>query len=317
MKKIIISSIAVLFTVVNLSAQEEETRSNVQTFTPSKLLSKGQWDVKSFWGVYTQTKQTDARSNKISIQRQTFLTNTNEIYTGISENSRVNLGLIFQIRSNQNGGDNFYDALGVFRFKSDERNTRSGITTFAPSIRVQPFKNIGNFSLTSSFFIPIFKETPTFNGNTQANGELERTPYLDQRSFAWETKFFYDKTFGADKWQLFTEIDFKYNFGEDANEASANENEGERFANESLFLPLSAFLSYFPSSKSTVFINMQQAFLISLGNDFEQNSTAWGVGFKYQLTPVINIETSFSDIFRGVNFQGVGETYSLGLRALF
>lgn len=325
MKKLLPFCSLLLLPFVTITAQDDTELSNIQEFTPSKLLKKGQWDIKSFWGVYTQTKQTDAGSRKVDILRQTFLTNTNEIYTGVSNNSRINLGLIFQIRSNQNGGNNFYDALGVFRFKNDQRTTRSGLATIAPSIRVQPFRSIANFSLTSSLFIPVFEETPTFTGNTLGNGDPERTPFLDQRSFAWETKFFYDKTFGANKWQLFTQVDFKYNFGESSPEASENENADERFAGESVFLPLSAFLSYFPSSKSTVFVNVQQTFLISIDNPrfegdeegFSQNATAWGFGFKYQLTPVLNVETSFSDIFRGENFQGVGETYSIGLRALF
>ncbi len=312
--KNIFAVIVTLLTIFNYSFSQE--KSNVQTFTPSKLLAKGQWDIKSFLSVYTQTEQTDGGSNREDVLRSTFLTSTNEIYTGIGSNSRINIGLIFQIRSNQEGGDDFYDALGVFRFKNDELDTRSGFTTIAPSIRFQPFKNIGNFSITSSFFIPIFKDTPTFTGRIDNSGQPERTPFLDQRSFAWENKFFYDKTFGGDKWQLFTEVDTKFNFGEDSDEADDDENSSERFANESLFLPLSAFLSYFPSSKSTVFVNLQQSFLIDLGNNFDQNSTAYGFGAKYQLTSALNIEASFSDIFRGENFQGLGETYSIGLRLI-
>ena len=35
------------------------------------------------------------------------------------------------------------------------------------------------------------------------------------------------------------------------------------------------FLSYFPSTKSTVFVNAKQNFLIDLGNDFSQNATVF------------------------------------------
>lgn len=34
----------------------ETEKSNIQTYTPSKLLDKGQWDIKFFNGLYTQTK---------------------------------------------------------------------------------------------------------------------------------------------------------------------------------------------------------------------------------------------------------------------
>ncbi len=276
--------------------------SNIQEFTPSKLLKKGQWDIKFFNSIYTQTEQTDEGSTSVTIDRQTFFTNTTEIFTGVSENSRINIGFIFQVRANTYGGAGALEALS---FKNNTTDARSGLTTIAPSIRIQPFKSVANFSFTSSFFIPVFEDVPN-------------APYLDKRSFFWETKFFYDKTFGGNQWQIFTEADFGYNFGEKGVDADpASENISERFANNSLFVPLSAFLSYFPSAKSTVFVNAQQAFLFDLGNDFSQDFTQLGFGGKYQLTQVLNLEASFGKIVRGNNFQGLGQTFSLGLRALF
>ncbi len=289
------------------NAQEEETKSNIQTFTPSKLLKKGQWDIKTFNGLYTQTKKTDEGSKSGTIPRENFFTSTNEVYTGISETSRINVGLIVQVRSNTFNGSK---ALSVGKLKNDRINSRFGVSQIAPSIRIQPFKNIGNFSVTSSLWIPVFKDAPGV--------------FLDQRSLAWENKFFYDRTFGGNKWQLFTEADFKFNFGDSLADADSDENGGERFAGDSLFLPLSVFLSYFPSSKSTVFINAQQAFLIGFDNEFavggenfSQRFTSLGLGAKYQLTRVTNLEASYSNIVTGHNLQGLGQTFSLGARFLF
>ncbi|MCH7525499.1 MAG: hypothetical protein IIC74_11020 [Bacteroidetes bacterium] len=293
-----------IFTAITFSgfSQEdtEKQKSNIQEYTPSKLLKKGQWDIKFFNSLYTQTKKTNAGSNSVSIPRETFFTNTTEIYTGISENSRINIGFIFQIRSNTFGGA---DALDVFKFE-DNASARSGLTTIAPSIRVQPFASTPNFSFTSSVYLPIFKD--------KANA-----PYLDKRSVFWETKFFYDNTFGDDKWQIFTEVDLGFNFGEKSTDADADSNVIERFANNSLFLPFGVFLSYFPSTKTTIFVNAKQAFLIDLGNDFSQNYTSLGFGGKFQLTRVLNVEASFDKFVRGNSFQGLGQTFSLGLRALF
>ncbi|PSG90683.1 hypothetical protein [Aurantibacter aestuarii] len=295
---------ALSFTAI---AQQDSTgvaKSNIQEFTPSKLLRKGQWDIKFFNSLYTQTRQTGERSEANTIARQNFFTNTTEIYTGVSTNSRINVGVILQARANTYNGQ---DAFSVFAFENDLQDSRSGLTTIAPSIRIQPFAKVSNFSLTSSVYLPVFKDEPNAS-------------YLDKQSVFWETKFFYDNTFAQDKWQIFTEADFGFNFGQSAEDALANNdnvNIGERFANNSLFLPLSAFLSYFPSSKSTVFVNAQQAFLIDLGNNFEQNYTQLGFGGKYQITEVLNLETSYGKIVRGVNFQGLGHTFSLGLRALF
>lgn len=80
-----------------------------------------------------------------TIQRKDLFTNTTEIYTGVSNTSRVNIGLVFQVRANTYGGANALDALG---FEDNGMDTRSGLTTLAPSIRVQPFADVGNFSLT-------------------------------------------------------------------------------------------------------------------------------------------------------------------------
>ena len=306
MKKIAILAIALATGFLGFSQEdtEEVAKSNIQEFTPSKLLNKGQWDIKFFNSLYTQTKATGEGTGKsFDIPRESFFTNTTEIYTGISKNSRINVGLVFQIRANTFRGQS---ATSVFNFENDGINSRSGFTTIAPSVRVQPFANVPNFSFTSSVYFPLFKD--------------EAVPgYLDKRSVFWETKFFYDKTFGGGDWQIFTEADFGFNFGESVEDAALSgeaANLGERFANNSLFLPLSAFLSYFPSAKSTIFVNAQQAFLIDLGNNFEQNYTQLGFGGKYQLTKVLNVEASYGKFVRGNNFQGLGQTFSIGLRAL-
>lgn len=302
MNKCLLLIVFVTTSFFGFSQEEiENQKSNIQTYTPSKLLKKGQWDIKFFNSLYTQTERTDAGGHTVKIPRETFFTNTTEVYTGISENSRINIGFIFQVRSNTFGGAGAFD---VFQFEDNNIDARSGLTTIAPSIRVQPFKSIPYFSFTSSVYFPVFED--------RANA-----PYLDKRSVFWETKFFFDKTFGGGNWQIFYEADLGFNFGEKSDDTDANSNSSERFANNSLYIPLGVFLSYFPSSKTTVFVNAKQSFLIDLGNDFAQNSTSLGLGGKYQLSQILNIEASLDKFIRGHNFQGLGQTFSLGLRALF
>lgn len=279
----------------------ESTKSNIQEFTPSKLLKKGQWDIKLFNSIYTQTERTDERSKSVKIDRETFFTSKLEVFTGVTESSRFNVGVVIQTKSNTYGGAG---ALDVLSFKDDRQTTRNGLSSIAPSVKIQPIKSMSNLSLQTSFFIPVFEDVPG-------------APYLDKRSYVWETKFFYDKSFSEDKFQFFGEIDLGYNFGEKTADANPlTENTSERFANNSLTFPISAFVSYFPTSKSTLFISGQQSFLIDLGNNFEQDYTQFGLGGKYQLTKALNIEASFGKIVRGTNFQGLGQTFSLGLRAL-
>ena len=307
--QLIIGAILSLLSLSQINAQEQEatTKSNIQNYTPSKLLGKGKWDLKFFNGLFTMTQQTDAESEAQEIPRQNFFTTTTEVYTGISNSARVNIGLISQVRSNT---INDQGVFSVFNFEDNNTDARSGFTTLAPSIRFQPFANIANFSITSNFYFPIFKSVPN-------------APYLDQKSFAWENRFFYDTTFGDDKWQVFSGLDLKFNFGKQFTDADEDDNQGELFANESIFTNASVFLSYFPSSKSTVYVNAGQTFLFGInnrfvedGDPFSQNGTNVGFGFKYQLTDALNIESGYSKIVRGYNFQGLGSTFSLGLRAI-
>jgi len=165
MKKIITTSMALLFLVSSAFSQDEESQSNVQTFTPSKLLRQGQWDIKFFNSLYSQTKQTNGRSSQRRIPRQTFFTSTTEVFTGISENSRVNIGAVVVLKSNTLNGQNPFETLS---FDDNGNDLRSGLTSIAPAIRFQPFPSIPTFSFTSSFVIPIFED----KADTDTNDEV-------------------------------------------------------------------------------------------------------------------------------------------------
>ena len=77
-----------------LYAQEEQEQvlSNIQTYTPSKLLSKGQWDIKWFNNLYTETKAINDRGSRFTIARQNFFTSSLDLFSGVSNNNRLNMG---------------------------------------------------------------------------------------------------------------------------------------------------------------------------------------------------------------------------------
>lgn len=289
---------AVLLFGLQLFAQDDldSEKSNIQTYTPSKLLNKGDWDFKIFNNLYTQTKF-DERGVKKTGVRQNFFTTTIETYTGVSESSRLNIGFILNIKSNT------FDksATSVFSYGNNKIDSRSGLSNIGVSVKFQPFKKVSNFSLQSTFYIPVFKDAPGF--------------YLDKRSYVFENRFFYDKTFGRGKYQFFAELDLVYNFGEKSADASLDENSGERFANNSLGVPVSVFLSYFLSDNFTVYVNSQHYELFDLGNNFTQNYTLLGFGGKYQLNDSLNLEMSYGNFVRGRD-NGLGQTFNLGLRYL-
>lgn len=280
--------IAIVLFVTTSFAQEEQEKSNIQQYTPSKLIGKGQVDLKWFNNLYTETKSTFVEGE---IPRQTFFTSTLEAYTGVGDNKRWNLGLILEFKSNVINGRS---ALDVFKFDGEDSSARSGLTSIAPSVKFVPFTSLSNFSIQSSFFIPL------------VDNETENGVFLDQKGYTWQNRFFYDYTFPGDKWQLFSELNTELHFGDGE----------DSFANNSLSLTPGVFLSYFPTSKFTILGLVQHSQRLDLGNNFAQDYTAVGGGLKYQLTNSLNIEALYTNFVRGNN-TGLGETFNIGLRGIF
>ncbi|WP_116771129.1 hypothetical protein [Maribacter litoralis] len=265
-----------------------QQKSNIQQYTPSKLVGKGQYDVKWFNNLYTQTKSTFTDGKE---PRQTFFTSTLEGYTGVGTNKRWNVGAILEFRSNVIGDRS---AIDVFKFDGENNTARSGLTSIAPSVKFVPIASVSNFSIQSSFFIPL------------VDNETENGVFLDQKGYIWQNRFFYDYTFPGDKWQLFSEVNSELSFGD----------KEESFANNSLNLTPGLFLSYFPSSKFTILALAQHSQRLDLGNNFTQDFTAVGGGAKYQLTSALNLELLYTNFVRGNN-TGLGQTFNLGLRGIF
>jgi hypothetical protein len=290
MKKIIskfIFTTIIITSLYSFSQENDDTsKSNIQIYTPSKLLDKGQWDVKFFNNLYTETKSkfNNVKTDKL---RETYFTSTLDIFTGISDNNRANIGLLLEYRSNSIGGSTATD---VFQFSGERGIARNGLSSIAPAIKFNPVKSIGNFTIQSAFHIPIIQN------------ESENGVFLDQTAYTFQNRFFYDYTLPSGDWQLFTELNTEYNFGEETS-----------FANNTFVLAPGVFMSYFPSDKSTIsgFAQQFQRF-----GDFTQDFTALGFGGKYQLTETLNLEVLYSKFVRGEE-TGLGESFNIGLRALF
>ena len=289
--KLKITSLLFLMLALSVSAQEEqpEEKSNIITYTPSKLLNKGQLDIKWFNNLYTQTKDSEKTEKQA---RQTYFTSTIDIFTGISNNNNLDVGLLLEIRSNAVNG---LDASDVFNFENNpSQSTRSGFTSFAPAVKFNPLKQVSNLTLQSAFHIPLVKN------------ESENGVYLDQKGYIFQNRFLYDYTFPGDEFQLFAELNTEFNFGD----------KEDSFANDSFVLAPSIFFSYFPSQEFTVLVLAQHAQRFDLGNKFAQDYSVIGAGAKYQLSKVVNIEALYTKFVRGSN-TGLGQTFNIGLRTLF
>lgn len=291
MKKIFFAF--VILASCSINAQQDSTAvetSNIQNYTPSKLLEKGKLDIKWFNNLYTQTRSNNGTEN-IDELRSNYFTTSIEVFTGVSENKKFNAGFIAEYRSNSFQGES---ATSVFSPKNEIGKSRTGLSHFAPSIKIAPFNSLPRFSMQSSFFIPLFKKESDENG------------FLSEKSFIWQNRFFYDYTFPGNKFQLFSEFGTRLFLGE----------KEKSYANTSLELAPGVYISYFPTSKFTVLTFVQHSQLLKLSNNYERDFTAVGLGAKYQLTKYLNFETLYSNFVRANN-TGLGQSFNLGLRAIF
>lgn len=279
------STLAIFFAAFVLQAQD----SNIQFYTPSKLMQSGQWDIKWFNNLYTEVLSVDDKKQTLRKPRANFFTSSLDLFTGLSPDAMWNIGLQLQYRSNTING---LGVLEPFRLK-DRPGQRHGLTRIAPAIKVAPFRSLNNFSIQSAFNIPLFDK------------EVIEDVFLDQKGFIWQNKIFYDYSTSNGAFQIFSELNTEYNFGK----------ESESFANDSFRVSPGVFLSYFPNQNITLLALVQHASLFSISNNFSQNYTAIGGGFKYQITQTINLETLYTNFIRG-NSTGLGQTFNLGLRAV-
>ena len=160
-------------------AQEKDSlasKSNLFTFSPSKLLTKGQWDIKWFNILYAEDRGADKSGAKSDRIRQNFLTSSLDVFTGINDSKTINVGLSIEYRSNTING---MDVLSVFEFKNNPTQfSRSGITSITLSIKFSPIKQVSNFTIQSAFHIPLIGK------------EILSGVFLDQKRFIWQNKFF-------------------------------------------------------------------------------------------------------------------------------
>ena len=287
-KKILILIFALTFAVDAFSQEE----SNLLKFTPSVLFQKGEWEIVSFFNLYTQTEARDRDGNIQSLgQQQTFL-NTNLQYNyGISKSGRFNIGLDLTInRALYNN-----DAGNPFAVLYDSGNySRIVVSTIGPRIKFVPLLKVSKLSIESIFLIPI-------------TDNLESPQFTAHDRYTWWTRFFYDLKL-SNKFQAFLEAGFLYRI--------------KRYDTQINFfrLPTSVFLSYFPVQKISIYGFGQYAPAFeTIFNEVDEQFglNKWfvqvGVGMKYQLLPALELEVSYGNFIASRN-DGAGYLINFGLR---
>lgn len=264
--------------------------SNVATYTPSVLLKHKQIEVQIFNNLYTQTAWRDQNGDKRSVNgRETYNTMLYTFNYGVSKSGRFNLGLDVNLRSVRKGPEDS-KSIEVFNYAQDNNN-RTTISTLGPKIKWNPSRKIPKLSVQSSFLIPV----------SDSLENKSNRPWLDYDRYTWWTQFFYDKPIGS-KFQLFLEVDLLFRIPEFSKDAD--------YTLTQLSTPLSAFVSYFPTSKSTIYVNYQYAPTVTSFPDYFMQG---GLGFKYQVLSKLQMELSYTNFFASQN-NGAGRTYNVGLR---
>jgi hypothetical protein len=280
--------------------------SNIFTYTPSKLLTKGELEFQLFNNLYTQTAYRDGNREKIDLdERSTYYTGLFYMLFGISEKGRINVGFDLNIRSVLNDttkGSPFK----VFKFQNTP-HARTALSTVGPKIKFQPVRDLANFSIQSAFWIPIADD---LEGAEEGSGH----PWLDYHMYTWWNQFFYDKTFGSN-WQIFTEADLLFRFKTNKSSTPTH-----------LETPISFFLSWFPLNRATIYYQIQYAPRFQLEKTESETGVTepfmytsdyahTGLGAKYQATKNLNFEVSSTYFFTSKN-GGAGTTFNLGIRII-
>lgn len=283
----------------SLSEESHETTSlNLQTFTAGSLLGKNKFDFTLFNTIYTETKS-NWLGQDFSGFRSTFVTNLIQLTFGVTKSKRLNIGLDLNVRNNGRSADSSISGLKTAFSYSNSDSSRFGLTSVGLRLRAQPFAAVRDFTIQSTFSAPTVRAPEgAFN-----------LFWADWDRYTWWNQFFYTKTWG--KFQLFTEFDLWFRFGRNENQI------------DMLDLPLSLFLSYFPSKQFTFYVMSQHVHRLTNNiqpqnpviNDWviPMNYTASGIGMKYNINSNFNIELLYTNFWRGTN-SGLGSTFNLGLK---
>ena len=264
------------------SATASSKQDNLQSFTPSTLLRPGNFEIKVFNNLYTQTAFFNNDGDKIDAGlRSTFFTGITTFYYGLKPN--VNLGFDIFFKSVENDKPNS-SPFSVFKFRSGP-NTRTTIASIAPKIKISPFKQFRNLAIQTTIVIPIASDL---------EGSNNSSPYVDYDDLQWWTQLFYDVNLN-ENFLLYFESGAFLRFDKD---------------NISLQSPVKAFLNYYPSSRTTIY------FLTEYGPSWSGGSISsyysqTGVGAKYQLRSNFEVEGLYTLFPFGKN-GGAGQTYNIG-----
>ena len=258
--------------------------------SPLSLLPNGYSEVKLFNNLYTQTGYYNDEGEVVEeATRSTYLTSSLRTLFGVGK--YVNVGFDFYFKSVRIH-DIEASSFEIFKF-SKEGPSRAALAQFGPSIKFTPIRRIQRLSIISSFLIPTVEDL---------EGMYLEHPFLSFDAYNFFNQIMVDLELSP-KVDLFGEVDASFYFNRNGS------NESVRFQS-----PVKMLLLFYPASKVALYGLFEwapewQNEAEKLGSFYMQR----GVGFKYRITPITEIEFIYTDFFKGKN-QGAGTTVNGGLR---
>jgi len=276
----------VLFTHI---AHAQQSGSNLQSYTPSILFGKGQWEFKNFNNLYTQTQHFSPEGGKETTGRgrETYVSYINQFLYGVS--GQINVGMDLWVKS-------------VY-VESTDREDWTAVTGIGPKIKIAPFKQLPRLSIQSTLLFPLA-------GDLEGGSMPGDQAFLEHDRTLWINQLFYDLPL-SDDFQLFFQQAFWYAFVRE----SFREN-------NYLQTPLSGFFNYFPNNRLTIYAMTE--YWPTHYNTNEQKGEAFysyfvqsGGGVKYQVIPgLLEGELLYTNFWMGSDFEGAGETFNIGIRII-
>ncbi len=255
---------------------------NAARYVVSSTIPKGTTETKIFNNLYSERTRNGEGAFD---QRATFFTTIASFLYGATH--RFNVGFDLRYRMVR------YGEASDSPFRAFADPTRLGVTTLGPKIRYAPVARWTNFSIQSAFWIPIGEDLAGRSGDQR---------FLDWDGPTWWTQVFNDFSLG-NKFSLFTELDFIL---EDIGRR-------ERGRINRFSTPVILIFSYFPTPKATLYGLANYSPFWQEDFDFFYQL---GVGAKYQFTPNLELEASYTYFANEflIQNQGRAATYNLGIR---
>ncbi|HTI94304.1 MAG TPA: hypothetical protein VL727_27105 [Puia sp.] len=255
----------------------------------SVMIQKDQAEINLFNSLVTANRYRGDNGDIADLgARQTYFYSTLQLTYGISQKSKLNIGLDINTIAGRVDLDRTSSVFKVFD-SHVEGNSKyaKAVTSIAPRLRWRPLKKSYNFTIQTSVGIPISISS-------------EKQPVLGQSQFYLLTQFLYNQPLSK-RLFLFTQYSFQYNFKRDYTPAS-------------IISPLTFYLSFLIPKKVILFGLLNYVPIYSHYNNWTYRYTFQpGGGLQYQISRSFLINGYYTNDIKGKNYPDFS-SYNISLR---